>query len=226
MSNYESYITISNLSDIGVSDDTLIAGALNNSTGKFTISSVKNFLLAGSKDCIFNDVDINKIKLSYGNNLVINNGSIIASTSLHKIDTEGESSNDDLSSITGSFDTGSILILSSLNNSRIINIKVGIGNILYYINNDIVLDNTNKYIILLNTGTNITPMWSIIGGNALCDLNTTLPLQVGVYTLSTLPNATNNISRVIVVSDSTPSHSLCVSNGSVWVNQITGVQVV
>lgn len=42
------------------------------------------------------------------------------------------------------------------------------------------------------------------------------PLEVPVFTLATVPDATRWTGHLIRISDSSPAGNLCVSNGTVW----------
>ena len=65
-----------------------------------------------------------------GGNLVIASGSITPTRGFHRIDTEGATSTDDLTTIvTTNIPEGARLVLMSTNNTRDITIKHNVGNI-------------------------------------------------------------------------------------------------
>lgn len=97
--------------------------------------------------------------VSSGTLIEISNGAITVTSSYHVVDTEGQASSDELTTITGG-QIGDILFLRQANSARDITIKHGVGNIFTFDGTDIVLGNSFSAVVLLNTG---GTSWTVLG---------------------------------------------------------------
>ena len=89
--------------------------------------------------------------------LTIASGSVAATRSQHTIDTESDAASDDLANITtGSVTDGCVLYLSAANTARTVVVKheaTGAGQIHLAGGQDVILDDTNKSLVLIRRGT-------------------------------------------------------------------------
>lgn len=83
--------------------------------------------------------------------LTISGGLVTKTVIRHTIDNEAAASADDLTTINGGAN-GDILIISAVNASRVVTVKHGTGNIYLSTKIDKVLDDTDKVIMLVYTG--------------------------------------------------------------------------
>lgn len=93
------------------------------------------------------------IRLAAATELTISSGSVTATQSHHKIDTESDAASDDLETIAGGSE-GDILIIEPENAARTIVVKHNIGNILLFGAVDISLDDYGKALEFIFDGTN------------------------------------------------------------------------
>lgn len=117
--------------------------AHNNNTGTLTISNV-----AGKIDLTPSDeVDVNGfLTLSNLSELTISSGAITATTSYHRVDTEGDAASDDLDTING-YGNGRLLVLKPMDNTHTVVVKDGTGNI--FTNGDFTMDNVHDMMLLI-----------------------------------------------------------------------------
>lgn len=93
-----------------------------------------------------------KVNLSTDAELTIASGAITITKSFHRVDTEGDSASDNLTTINGGAE-GDILILRAEDSARTVVVKDGGGNLL--LSGDFSLDNVQDTITLINIdGTN------------------------------------------------------------------------
>lgn len=89
--------------------------------------------------------------------LAISSGSITPTSGVHRVDTEGASAADDLSTIsTANHPAGRLLIIRSTDDARVVTVKHaagGVGQILLHRNLDFVLNSTKKHLVLKRFGT-------------------------------------------------------------------------
>lgn len=79
----------------------------------------------------------------------ISSGAIAFSGSYMTVDTEGAAATDDLDTISGGA-LGAFLILSTSNSSRDVTLKHNTGNIMTSTGEDVLLNSSNKFVILVN----------------------------------------------------------------------------
>jgi hypothetical protein len=84
--------------------------------------------------------------------LTISSGAVTKSQAYHSIDTEGDASEDDLDTISGTSE-GEIIIIRAEHADRTVVLKNGTGNLI--LGGDIYLDDTDKHVILISDGTNL-----------------------------------------------------------------------
>ena len=86
-----------------------------------------------------------------GPNLEISSGAITVTHSLHEVDVQGASGNDDLDTINGGV-SGQILILRAVNGARTVTIKDNEDNIFLPGGSDFALDTATDVAVLLKNG--------------------------------------------------------------------------
>lgn len=80
-------------------------------------------------------------------------GAVVPTASIHYVDTAGSASSDDLDTITATnFYTGGLLWIRALNTARSVVVKHGTGNITTIDGNDLTLDDTEKWTLLMYDG--------------------------------------------------------------------------
>lgn len=84
--------------------------------------------------------------------LTISSGAVTKSQAYHSIDTEGDTAEDDLDTISGTSE-GNIIAIRAEHADRTVVLKNGIGNLI--LGADIYLDDTDKHVMLISDGTNL-----------------------------------------------------------------------
>lgn len=110
-------------------------------------------------------IDFHQLNLGSFSSKTISSGAISVNTALGDrtlvtVDTESSAATDDLDTITGSV-TGDVLILKIANNSRIVTLVQGSGNIVTWNDKNVILTDTNMLAILCYNGSN----WLVLPTN-------------------------------------------------------------
>lgn len=124
---------------------------------------------------------VNWLNLDDATELTIATGAVTATQSMHRIDTESDTSSDDLDTINGGSE-GRVLYIRADNTARTVVVKHNTGNILCFGAADITLDETYKFVHLIYDG--VLSKWLAIGGSGT---GTTSPLTTkgDLYTYDT-----------------------------------------
>lgn len=95
-----------------------------------------------------------ELELAGSVELTISSGEVVAAQNWHLVDTEGDAATDDLNTITkqDDMDDGFILFLRAAHTDRTVAIKHNTGNILSVDGNDIWLDDSSDFAILIYDG--------------------------------------------------------------------------
>lgn len=102
------------------------------------------------------------IHLTDATELTIASGAITATQSQHRVDTEADAASDDLDTITMASGAGSMLFIAPAHTDRSIVLKHGTGNIATWNGEDVTLDNTAHWAMLMRFGTT----WLVIANSA------------------------------------------------------------
>lgn len=124
--------------------------------------------------------------------LTISSGAVVPTQFFHTIDTESDAAADDLDTITAtSFPSGFFLAISAESASHAVTVKHGTGNILLPDDTDILLDDTEKTLLLRYDGSN----WNFVAGGGVG----------GGSVSATIPNAVTATELTISSGSITPS---------------------
>ena len=96
-------------------------------------------------------ITVEDLVFKQGPNLEISSGAITVTHSLHEVDVQGASGNDDLDTISGGV-SGQILILRAVNGARTVTIKHNEDNIFLPGASDFALDTAADVAVLLKNG--------------------------------------------------------------------------
>ena len=97
-----------------------------------------------------------------GASLIISGGIVTAYDPYISVDTEGSAATDDLDTINApTSKTGDRIVIRSNNNSRVVVLKDGTGNL--RLNSDLTLDSVFDTIELIKEGTGLSGTWRQIG---------------------------------------------------------------
>tara|TARA_X000001388_G_scaffold48118_1_gene34468 strand:- start:418 stop:972 length:555 start_codon:yes stop_codon:yes gene_type:complete len=96
-------------------------------------------------------ITVEDLVFKQGPNLEISSGAITVTHSLHEVDVQGASGNDDLDTINGGV-SGQILILRAVNGARTVTIKHNEDNIFLPGASDFALDTAADVAVLLKNG--------------------------------------------------------------------------
>ncbi len=131
----------------------------------FKRNSANTFWIGRDAD-IKEVIKVNSLIIPINDELTIATGVITITDSRHTVDTESDTSIDDLDTISGST-TGQILTLSTADDARDVVIKHATGNIITDTQTDITLGLTNDKVILQFDGTN----WIVVSRSVNNDFN-------------------------------------------------------
>lgn len=121
--------------------------AVNASTVNTPLASLDSQLTALTSG----STSLSGLNLGAAVTLTISGGLVTKTVIRHTIDNEASASTDDLTTINGG-GTGDILIISAVNAARVVTVKHGTGNIYLAAKMDKILDDTDKQIMLVYTG--------------------------------------------------------------------------
>lgn len=151
-----------------------------------------------------------KFTLADAGELTIATGAITITAASHTVDTESDAASDDLDTINGGAD-GAIVTLRPAHTDRTVVLKHGIGNIQTPFGTDVVLDSTDKAVVLqydleltkwlvlalpANLGNKINAIGSIGGGTQDIDLTAGRVVTGTVDTSTTTFTFSNPLSGV------------------------------
>lgn len=116
-----------------------------------TISSGQQALAA---DVLKHATASGHLRLAASTELTIASGAVTANANFYRVDTEGDAASDDLDTITVGSEVadGFLLFLRAENAARTVVIKHNTGNILCVGNNDISLDDSHDWVLLIYDG--------------------------------------------------------------------------
>lgn len=121
--------------------------------------------------------------------LTIAAGAITVTGGYHLVDTEGAAASDNLDTILGASD-GDVVVLQSVNTSRVVTLRHNIGNI-HLVNGNCVLDDNAKTITLIYS-TSLSKWIEV--ARAVNRVANYLPLSGGTLTGNLSPNADGTLS--------------------------------